>query len=45
VTTNDNGNAATRIRLRATTRFDLKSPATETTRAATSVTSIRWRIR
>jgi serine protease len=45
VTTDANGNAATQLRLRATTRFDLRTPATDTTRAATSPTSIRWRVR
>lgn len=45
VTTNANGNASVRTRLRETTRFDLKSPATQDSRAATSPTSIRWRIR
>lgn len=45
VTTDRDGNASVRIRLRRTTRFDLRSPATEDTRAASSPTSIRWRVR
>lgn len=45
VTTDSEGNASLRLRLRRTTRFDLRSPATQGTRAATSPTSIWWRIR
>lgn len=45
VTTDRSGYAVTRIRVRATTRFDLKSPRTATTRSAASVSSIRWRVR
>jgi serine protease len=45
VTTNRDGNATTWFRLRATTRFDLRTPPTGTTRAATSPTSIRWQVR
>lgn len=45
VTTDAEGNASVRIRLYRTTRFDLRSPATDTTRVSMSPTSIRWRIR
>lgn len=45
VSTNTRGYAATRIRIPATTRFDLRSRATDSTRSATSSSSIRWRLR
>lgn len=45
VSTDRDGRATTRLRIRATTRFDLRAPATESTRAATSRTSILWRVR
>lgn len=45
LTTNGNGRAVVRLRLRATTRFDMRSFATETMQASVSVTTIRWRVR
>lgn len=45
VSTTSTGNATARIRLTATTRFDLRSPATATTHPTRSSSSIRWRVR
>jgi serine protease len=45
ISTDNTGRATARLPLPATTRFDLRSPTTETTRPATSSSSIHWRIR
>lgn len=45
VTTDQSGSAVKRIRVRATTRFDLRSPSTAAATAATSASKIRWRVR